>query len=124
MRYEKTKPHEMKNLVFMFLMLFSLSAIAQTSEVQKNSISNNSVSKQKIKVFPNPATNVVNILGLRNSSKAAIVISDISGNIELQHQWAIRNNAISIPVPNLNAGIYVISIESEEQQIQTKFYKN
>ena len=112
----------MKNagLLILFI-LFSFCANAQTLE--NHETSTETVVKQKIKVFPNPATNVVNILGLKNSSRATITISDISGNIALQHQWSIRNNAVSIPVPNLNAGIYVVRIESEEQQIQTKFYK-
>ncbi len=114
----------MKNLALILFVLFCFTATAQTSEIQKISSSETTVSKPKIKVFPNPATNVVNILGLKNSSRATIVISDISGNTVLQHQWAIRNNAVSIPVPNLRAGIYVARIESEEQQIQTKFYKN
>jgi len=82
------------------------------------------ISTNKIKIFPNPASKVVNILGLQNSTRAKIVISDISGNTVLQHEWAIRNNAVSIPIPNLNAGIYVVRIESIEQKIQTKFYKN
>lgn len=114
----------MKNLALILFVLFCYTATAQTSEIQKISSTETTVTKPKIKVFPNPATNVVNILGLRNSSRATIVISDISGNTVLQHQWAIRNNAVSIPVPNLGAGIYVARIESEEQHIQTKFYKN
>jgi hypothetical protein len=96
----------------------------QSSEAYNLSSQKEVVSKQKIKVFPNPATNVVNILGLKNSVRADITISDISGHTVLQHTWAIRNNALSIPIPNLNAGIYVIQIQSEEQQVQTKFYKN
>jgi len=123
-RYGNTKPYMMKNLIFLALVLFCSVGLAQTPEAQENHSSKELVSKQKIKVFPNPATNVVNILGLKNSSRANITISDISGNTVLQHQWAIGNNAISIPIPNLNAGIYVARIDSEEQQIQTKFYKN
>ncbi len=122
-RYEKTKPYVMKNLMFTILVLFSLSAAAQTSKGQDTSSTKEVVLKPKIKVFPNPATNVVNILGLKNSSRSNISISDIAGNIVLKRQWAIRNNSLSIPVPNLNAGIYVVRIDSKEQQIQTKFYK-
>ena len=115
----------MKNAGLLFIfMLFTFWATAQTDKQQEPSSQKEIISKQKIKIFPNPATNVVNILGLKNSSRANISISDISGNIVLQHQWSIRNNSISIPIPNLNAGIYVARIESEEQQIQTKFYKN
>lgn len=114
----------MKNwgLLFIFFLL-SFWATAQTSEATEKSSQEERVIKQKIKVFPNPATNVVNILGLQNSDKATIIISNMSGTVVLQHQWAIRNNAISIPVPNLNEGIYVVQIYSQEQQLHVKFYK-
>lgn len=78
---------------------------------------------QKIKVFPNPATNVVNILGLINSTKADILISDVYGNALLKHQWHIKNNAINIPIATLEPGIYMVTIISQEQKVQTKFYK-
>ncbi|QLG44595.1 T9SS type A sorting domain-containing protein [Costertonia aggregata] len=79
---------------------------------------------KKIRVFPNPATDVVNILGLQNSDDANITISDVYGTEVLKHQWEIRKNALNIPVANLKKGIYIISIHSIEQKIQTKFYKN
>lgn len=114
----------MKNLIILILVLCTISVAAQNSEVQETSSSKKVVLKQKIKVFPNPATNIVNILGLKNSSRSNISISDISGNIVLKHQWAIRNNSVSIPIPNLDSGIYVVRIDSKEQKIQTKFYKS
>jgi len=77
----------------------------------------------KVKVFPNPATNVVNILGLQNSSRADISVSDTYGNAVLQHRWEIKNNALNIPIASLDPGIYIVTIRSEEQQVQTKFYK-
>ncbi|MDB4293587.1 T9SS type A sorting domain-containing protein [Maribacter sp.] len=81
------------------------------------------VATPKVKVFPNPATNVVNVLGVLNSSSANIAISDMYGNVVLTHEWQIRNNALNIPVTNLKAGIYMVSIRSKEQVVQTKFYK-
>jgi len=115
----------MKNwgLLFLFI-LCSFCLTAQDNENQTLVSQHETVLKQKIKVFPNPATNVVNILGLKNSIQANITISDISGNVLIHRQWAIRNNAVSIPIPNLEKGIYVVRIDSKEQQIQTKFYKN
>ncbi|WP_299532361.1 T9SS type A sorting domain-containing protein [Ulvibacterium sp.] len=77
----------------------------------------------KIKLFPNPATNVINVLGLENSDRAHILISDIYGNPVLQHQWKIKNNALSIPVAHLEKGVYLIIINSLEQKVRTKFYK-
>lgn len=80
-------------------------------------------SNTAIKVFPNPATNVVNVLGLQNSNTSNITILDTYGNIVLRHTWEIKNNAINIPISSLTSGIYVITIHSKEQQVQTRFYK-
>lgn len=82
-----------------------------------------SAAEVKVKVFPNPATNVVNVLGLKNTSKADISIMDIYGNTVLAYQWAIRRNALNIPISTLESGAYIICIHSEEQQVRTKFYK-
>lgn len=111
-----------KGILFIF-MLLSFWAAAQSDEANNPSAPKEVVSKLKIKVFPNPATNVVNVLGLINSARATIIISDISGNEVLARQWAIRNNAVNIPVPNLQTGIYVVRIESKEQRVNAKFYK-
>ncbi|MRI02522.1 T9SS type A sorting domain-containing protein [Kriegella sp. EG-1] len=108
----------MKKILFLLLFVCTLSF---TMNAQSDSDSYNQT--LKIKVFPNPATNVVNILGLKNSIKANISISDAYGNKVLEHQWGIKNNALNIPISSLNPGIYIATIRSQEQQIQTKFYK-
>jgi len=110
-----------KILPICLLLLFCVLTFAQEGE---SAIINQEVTRsQKIKVFPNPATTVVNILGLKNSDKANILISDVYGNSVLNHQWRIKNNALNIPISTLDSGIYIITIRSLEQQIQTKFYK-
>ncbi len=110
-----------KVLPICILLLFCVLTFAQESE---SAIINKDAAKsQKIMVFPNPATNVVNILGLINSDKADILISDVYGNMMLKHQWRIKNNALNIPIVTLNTGIYIVTIRSQEQNIQTKFYK-
>lgn len=79
---------------------------------------------KKVRIFPNPATNVVNILGLENSLRAHITITDITGNVVQGHHWEIRNNSLSIPIPTLVPGIYMVTVQSGEQRFQSKFYKN
>ncbi|MGB7395022.1 MAG: T9SS type A sorting domain-containing protein [Pricia sp.] len=79
--------------------------------------------KAKVKIFPNPATNVVNVLGLKNAAKADISVLDIYGNTLLNFQWAIRRNALNIPISELGSGAYIIHIHSEVEHIRTKFYK-
>lgn len=78
---------------------------------------------EKIIVFPNPASSNITILGLKNTAKTSILIFDTSGNLVLQHEWEVKNNALNIPVASLNNGIYTVSISSKEQQVRTKFYK-
>jgi hypothetical protein len=77
----------------------------------------------KVKIFPNPAVSVINILGLTDTEKAIIIVTDIYGNTVLRHEWEIRNQALNVSVANLEKGIYGISILSPEQHINTKFYK-
>ena len=107
-----------KYILLLFVsLLFTVTSLAQSNEVR--------VPKQneKIKVFPNPADNNINILGLQNSKRAAIRITDMYANVVLEHNWEIKREALNIPVAHLPKGIYVLSIQSPEQKIQTKFYK-
>ncbi len=100
-----------------------VNAQSSNSEGEPSVKTERPVMEVKVKVFPNPATNVVNVLGLINTAKADIMISDIYGNTILAYQWAIRRNALNIPISTLEPGAYIISIFSEDQQVRTKFYK-
>jgi len=112
----------MRNAFYTLILLFFCDlGLAQTNTNIRSGQESTAV--QKVKVFPNPATNVVTILGLKNSIKADIHISDVYGNLMLKHQWAIKNNALNIPIARLRAGIYVVTIISAEQKVKTKFYK-
>ncbi|MEL6916341.1 MAG: T9SS type A sorting domain-containing protein [Bacteroidota bacterium] len=115
----------MKRIIYFSMLSFALShAVFSQTERQGNKLSQREVPLQKVKVFPNPATNVVNILGLINTSaRAEILITDMYGNEVLRHRWEIRDNALSIPIASLQPGIYAISIISKEQKVRTKFYK-
>lgn len=109
-----------KLLIIITIFLFGFQyASAQSG----NEIGTPTSEQVKIKVFPNPATNVVNVLGLQNSDGASIRISDAYGNTVQEHHWRIKNNAVNIPVTSLDSGMYIITIHSEEQQVQTKFFK-
>jgi len=111
-----------KNAFLLFFLVWGFYGSSQTTKQEQTS--NTEVIQPKtVKVFPNPANNVVNILGLSNSAKAKISIWDMYGNVVLEHRWEIRNNALNIPIPTLTTGIYVITISSEEQYVRTKFYK-
>ena len=112
-----------KLLIITAIIVLGLQCAVAQSENQNETVPTTETKNQKVKVFPNPATNVVNILGLQNSSRAAISITDTYGTLVLQHRWEIKNNALNIPITSLNSGIYIVTIRSEEQQVRTKFYK-
>ncbi|MEX0275822.1 MAG: T9SS type A sorting domain-containing protein [Flavobacteriaceae bacterium] len=110
----------MKKWVYlgMLLILGSTGVLAQASPTTEQV-----VQEQKVTVFPNPATQVVNLLGLQNSISAHITISDMYGNSVLKRQWQIKNNALNIPIAHLPTGMYSIHVKSREQEIRLKFYK-
>ncbi|WP_133686283.1 T9SS type A sorting domain-containing protein [Maribacter spongiicola] len=97
-------------LILLFIICSATTLCAQNAE-------------STIKVFPNPATNVINVLGLKNDSNAAISIRDSYGTQIIFHQWDIKRNSLNIPVFNLEKGIYMISIQSEHQNVKAKFIK-
>lgn len=77
----------------------------------------------KVQIFPNPATSVINILGLTDTQEASIIVTDTYGNIVLRHEWEIKNQALNLPIANLEKGMYMLAILSPEQHVNTKFYK-
>lgn len=108
-----------KELWLVLLAIFCMTAgLAQSNEQAKTG-----QQEVQVKIFPNPATSVINILGLKDTEKASIVVSDIYGNIVLQHEWKIKNHVINLPVANLGKGMYIITIQFQEQQVNKKFYK-
>lgn len=110
--------------VFILIALFTICMIGHAqSGSSKNGPNPVAKSAKTVKVFPNPASNVVNVLGLENTAKADISVLDIYGNTMLGYQWAIRRNAVNIPISNLKKGAYIILIHSNAQRIRTKFYK-
>jgi len=112
-----------KLLLIATLLLIGLQTTLAQAEQSGTAGTSQEIKTQKVKVFPNPATNVVNILGLQNTSRADIIVSDTYGNIVLNHRWEIKNQALNLPISNLESGIYMISIRSEDQNVKTKFYK-
>lgn len=114
----------MKSFFSLIILTFlAFSVHAQTISETEITAKERPITEMKVKVFPNPATSVVNVLGLKNTSKANISIMDIYGNIVLSHQWEIRRNAVNIPISTLTSGAYIITIQSKVQLVRTKFYK-
>ena len=111
----------MKNVILFFIFITTIHVgFSQSNNHEISADINNTI---KIKVFPNPATNVINVLGLHNSTIASIIITDMYGAQVISHQWVIKHNALNIPIFNLEKGVYSITIQTEHQTIQRKFFK-
>ncbi|WP_149304621.1 T9SS type A sorting domain-containing protein [Pareuzebyella sediminis] len=104
-------------------LIMTFTGRAQSASTHESPKTSQVIQNTQVKVFPNPATNLVNVLGLKNTSRADISILDIYGNIVATYRWEIRRNAINIPISTIKPGAYIITIHSEEQHIRTKFYK-
>lgn len=73
-----------------------------------------------IRVYPNPATDVVLISGLQND--ATVTVVDAAGRIMGQYQ--VTANAARIPVETLATGTYVLQVSTINQPtLHTRFVK-
>lgn len=111
----------MKNVLLYFIFITTIHV--GFSQSNKHEISVDIKNTIKIKVFPNPATNVINVLGLNNSPNASIIITDIYGTQVISPQWVINHNALNIPINKLEKEIYLITIQTKHQNIHRKFFK-
>ncbi len=78
------------------------------------------------KIFPNPASESLNILiDKRFSSDGSIAINDIKGNVVYKQNLTsiIQNNEVSIPIENLRDGLYFITITNNVNSKTKMFIK-
>ena len=71
-------------------------------------------------LYPNPATNVIQIASLNQSKVLSISVLDISGKIVL-NQINIKSN--SIDIKDLESGVYLVKIETREGNNTVRFVK-
>jgi Secretion system C-terminal sorting domain/Fibronectin type III domain len=92
---------------FIFIDTFSVTAQLSNDKFDSNSIS----------IFPNPATDILNINGVEGIT--SLVINDINGRT-----IKTVSNATSINISDLNAGVYFVNITTENGNVTKKFMKN
>lgn len=88
----------------------------------------NSVTKGNLTLlaaFPNPATNDITInFGLNQSSKVEIEVYDVTGklvnSVKLDNLEA-GNHSSKVNTSNLNSGVYMYSVKSENAKMYSKF---
>ena len=85
-----------------------------------------SISKNKLsslKLYPNPATNYINLSFENNLENASLKIVSLLGQTVLEKQNLSGNN-VSFDVQNLSAGMYVIEVKDGDSLTNTKFIKD
>lgn len=72
------------------------------------------------KVYPNPAVNEL-FVELNDSKVSDVYISDVMGKVVARH--SIKDRLTSLPVSNLAAGVYTLTIAGEGQTGSVRFVK-
>ena len=70
-------------------------------------------------IYPNPASNVLNISNANNIEIKSVTITDINGRVVKNQQGALTQ----INVSDLNSGAYFVTIEAAEGKTTKKFIK-
>ena len=83
-----------------------------------NELNNNS----HIKIYPNPAENILNI-DSESKSIDSLTLFDINGRQISQHMYSTCPTKILLNVPNIDSGIYILRITSGDQVYHKKLFK-
>ena len=88
-------------------------------------LSNEEFSKQKIhfNVYPNPTTNILNIVTDDTLTNAQFTVYDISGK-KVLYQKTTNLNTNQINVSHLQQGVYILQIDASGISQSYKFIKN
>lgn len=74
------------------------------------------ISNQQIQIYPNPASDILNIKGLNEMGNTDLNVIDLTGKILLN-----TKNQNEINVRNLNPGIYILHLKNKEFSVIEKF---
>lgn len=83
-------------------------------------LSTSDFDKNTISVYPNPSNDIIYIKGIENRNISQVSIVDILGK-NVFESAEMKGNKIDIS--NLNTGIYILSITSDNKQEKIKFIK-
>ena len=80
--------------------------------------------KQEINIYPNPATNEINIdLGIKSYKNISVDIYEPFGRLVLKKSYSPQNSRINLDISNLQIGFYLMAINIDGQITTKKFIK-
>ena len=83
--------------------------------------------KDDFRVYPNPATNILNIVqnNITGQNEISLIITDISGRAVLKEKLnSIGNGRYQVNISDLQNGIYFIHLEYQERTFSLRFIKS
>jgi len=86
-----------------------------------NSLNEDNATIGSIKLYPNPAKDILRIEGLNKNAHTIISVVDLNGKVLTKNTTS--NSAYSLNVKELLPGTYFVKIESEHKSTTLKFVK-
>ena len=84
-------------------------------------LSNDDFDISKISVYPNPASDILNIsLGKNIDNIRSITLYDLNGKLITQVNEDDNEHNAKLNVSSLNSGIYVLKVETDNNQYNQK----
>lgn len=109
----------MRFLSLIFLLFFFLvnqGSLAQGSEA---SVLDKAEISKSITIYPNPATDFVNIkLGELDASQAKLILYNILGNEVQIETEVVDQHELRVRVKELSSGYYLIAVRDEQTQFR------
>jgi PKD repeat protein len=106
-------------------LLVKSAADCRDSAIKQVNITNTGIesvfANSLFKIYPNPSKDNLVIECFENTQNGIITIIDLNGK---NYYQTSLNNFQMIPISELNAGIYLVKIEMNDQIHYTKFVKN
>jgi hypothetical protein len=109
---------EATNVYGMMVPVDEVGVFCNTQEVYEGTwnwigIEENTLSEMK--VYPNPAVDVVNVtISSKENANANVTITNLMGQVvyNQNHSLVAGNNSIQLDVANYNAGVYVVNVKT------------
>ncbi len=113
--YEFNDLNPMENINYYRLRMIDVDSKSDFSKIISQS------SAKKIKIFPNPTSNILSVL-TNETIPINVLITDGLGRTVVE--TVIQNNKLEFDVSNLPNGVYLVEIKTIGQVMRDKFLKN
>jgi Secretion system C-terminal sorting domain len=94
-----------------------------TDWLMANNLSVNEFEDDKVTIFPNPANDKITINFTLTDENSTLTLYDSVGRIVKQKLLQTRNNTEDIAVDDLKSGLYICTISSKNNSVNSKFIK-